>query len=50
MKNGGCMEMSGKMCSDKMKDTPAAMYSCPIHPEVTSAKAGKCPKGAAWHW
>lgn len=44
MKNGDCMDMSGKMCNDKMKDMSAAMYSCPMHPEVTSAKAGKCSK------
>jgi hypothetical protein len=44
MKEGDCMDMNGKMCTDKMKDMPAAMYSCPMHPEVTSAKPGKCPK------
>ena len=53
MKNGDCMEMSGKMCSDKMKKMKktkntkkmAVMdYSCPMHPEVTSNKPGKCSK------
>ncbi len=55
MKNGDCMEMSGKMCNDKMKKMEtkktkiikkmAVMnYSCPMHPEVTSDKPGKCPK------
>jgi hypothetical protein len=44
MKNGDCMDMSGKICNDKMKDMSAAMYSCPMHPEVTSTKAGKCSK------
>ena len=52
MKNGDCMEMSGKMCNDKMKKMEtkktkkmAVMnYSCPMHPEVTSDKAGKCSK------
>ena len=44
MKNGDCMDMSGKMCSDKMKNMHSAMYSCPMHPEVTSAKPGKCSK------
>ena len=45
MKEGECMDMSGKMCTDKMKNNmSAAMYSCPMHPEVTSAKPGKCPK------
>ena len=44
MKDGDCMDMSGKMCTDKMKDMAAAKYSCPMHPEVMSAKRGKCPK------
>lgn len=52
MKNGDCMEMSGKMCNDKMKKMEtkktkkmAVMnYSCPMHPEVTSHKIGKCSK------
>ena len=44
MKEGECMDMSGKMCTDKMKDMEAAKYSCPMHPGVTSAKPGKCPK------
>ncbi|MEO5570522.1 MAG: DUF6799 domain-containing protein [Bacteroidia bacterium] len=57
MKDGECMDMSGKMadCGMMMKDaktgtvkktdkTVAAMYVCPMHPEVTSDKAGKCPK------
>lgn len=45
MKEGDCMDMSGKMCTDKMKKMEAtAMYACPMHPEVTSAKPGKCSK------
>ena len=44
MKEGECMDMSGKMCTDKMKNMSAAMYSCPMHPGVTNAKPGKCPK------
>ncbi len=45
MKEGDCMDMSGKMCTDKMKKMDAsAMYSCPMHPEVTSSKPGKCSK------
>ena len=44
MKEGECMDMSGKMCTDKMKNMSAAMYSCPMHPGVTSDKPGKCPK------
>ncbi len=50
MKEGDCMEMSGKMCSDKMKkdmvkkDKMAMNYTCPMHAEVMSDKAGKCSK------
>ena len=56
MKEGDCMEMSGKMgkCSmmnKSMKSTTmkksknmATVYTCPMHPEVTSDKTGKCPK------
>lgn len=53
MKEGDCMEMSGKMCNDKMKamsknknskKAGAMIYSCPMHPEVKSDKAGKCSK------
>ena len=53
MKNGDCMEMSGKMCNAKMKKMmntksgkKMAMmnYSCPMHKEVVSNKPGKCPK------
>lgn len=43
MKDGDCIEMSGKMCSEKKKKM-MAMYACPMHPEVTSAKPGKCSK------
>lgn len=44
MKDGDCMEMSGKMCAKNMKHMTTGAYSCPMHPEVTSAKTGKCPK------
>ena len=51
MKEGDCMEMSGKMgkCSMMNKDmkknsSTATVYTCPMHPEVTSDKAGKCSK------
>ncbi len=54
MKEGECMDMSGKMdkCSMMEKDSKkktekmnvAMTYACPMHPEVTSDKAGKCPK------
>ncbi|MEO7312717.1 MAG: DUF6799 domain-containing protein [Chitinophagaceae bacterium] len=53
MKEGECMDMSGKMCTDEMKKMSmhktskkgmAAMYACPMHPEVTGSKPGKCPK------
>ena len=56
MNEGDCMDMNGKMgkCSmmnkgmksstmKKNKNT-AIVYTCPMHPEVTSDKAGKCPK------
>ena len=43
MKDGDCMEMSGKMSTVKMKKM-TAMYACPMHPEVTSTKPGKCSK------
>jgi antitoxin component YwqK of YwqJK toxin-antitoxin module len=56
MKEGDCMEMSGKMgkCSmmnkgmksstTKKNKNMVADYTCPMHPEVTSDKAGKCSK------
>ena len=53
IKKGDCMERSGKMCTDKMKmmdkkkttkKMAAMMYKCPMHPEVTSDKPGKCSK------
>ena len=57
MKEGDCMDMSGKMadCGMMMKGsktgtvkktdkTVTAMYVCPMHPEETSSKHGKCSK------
>ena len=54
MKEGDCMDMSGKMDKCAMmsngtknateKQNVAMTYTCPMHPEVTSDKAGKCPK------
>ena len=56
MKEGDCMDMSGKMADcGMMKDaktgtvkktdkTVAAIYACPMHPEETSNKPGKCSK------
>ncbi len=58
MKEGDCMDMSGKMdhCSMMHKDSKGASekkegkhdmdmsYSCPMHPDITSDKAGKCTK------
>lgn len=56
MKENDCMEMSGKMgkCSMMNKNMKrstfkknknmATVYTCPMHPEVTSDKAGKCLK------
>lgn len=52
MNEGECMDMDGKMdmCTAMMKDTKGeknkkmSTYECPMHPEVTSDKAGKCSK------
>lgn len=49
MKDGHCMDMNGNMCCKKMEkgkccDDMAAVYTCPMHKEVTSNKQGKCPK------
>ncbi|MDQ3016442.1 MAG: hypothetical protein M3R25_06970 [Bacteroidota bacterium] len=50
MKEGDCMEKSGEMCTDSMKAMSAGkketamVYACPMHPDVTSANAGKCSK------
>ncbi len=58
MKEGECMDMDGtmEMCSMMMKDSKgttgkkgekqnmSTAYACPMHPEVTSDKAGKCSK------
>ena len=58
MKEGECMDMSGKMdhCgmmhkgtkgeSDKKTENHemSMIYACPMHPDVTSDKAGKCSK------
>ncbi len=58
MKDGDCMEMSGKFGKCSMmkgmkgmknptmekKNNMAMNYTCPMHPEVMSDKAGKCSK------
>ena len=48
MKEGDCVDMNGNMHkseSKMMNDNPAsAAYVCPMHPEITSDKAGKCSK------
>ena len=57
MKEGQCMDMDGKLdkCSMMGKEmksgtkmskdkTTVMSYTCPMHPEVTSDKPGKCPK------
>lgn len=58
MKEGYCMDMTGKMdkCTimnntkkhiTKMKTKKhnmAVLFTCPMHPEITSDKPGKCPK------
>ena len=35
---------SHKMDHSKIRDESAKAYSCPMHPDVTSDKAGKCSK------
>lgn len=44
MKEGECMDMSGKMDKCKKHDPKEIVYTCSMHPEVTSDKPGKCPK------
>lgn len=48
LKEGQCMSRHGKVgmhkTAHKTKKTMAATYTCPMHPEVTSDKPGKCPK------
>lgn len=49
MKEGDCMDMRGKMGDCAMMNKGGKMdmsgdYHCPMHHEVTSGKAGKCPK------
>lgn len=58
MKDGQCMDMNGKMDNCEMMNknmksstekkgenkNMAMTYTCPMHPEVTSDKPGKCPK------
>ena len=44
MKEGECMDMNGKMDKCKKTDPKATVYTCSMHPEVTSDKPGKCPK------
>ena len=44
MKEGECMDMNGKMDKCKKQDPKATVYTCSMHSEVTSDKAGNCPK------
>lgn len=57
MKEGECMDMNGSMdmCNMMNKDSKStnemnskthdmANYACPMHPEITSDKPGKCSK------
>lgn len=53
MKNGGMMKMMMsdtsmmKMMKEKKSmnmSADSAVYTCPMHSEITSAKPGKCPK------
>ncbi|MEO7486482.1 MAG: heavy metal-binding domain-containing protein [Ferruginibacter sp.] len=45
-KMGKCLMMNKSMKSSTMKKNKntAIVYTCPMHPEVTSDKAGKCLK------
>jgi hypothetical protein len=42
----GCNDSNNKSETNETKteETAAVVYTCPMHPEVTSDKAGVCPK------
>lgn len=44
VKEGDCIDMNGKMNKCKVKNEKSTAYTCSMHPEVASDKAGKCPK------
>ncbi len=55
MKEGECMDMKGHMAKslkelnamteiEDEKMESMTMYACPMHPEITSDKSGKCSK------
>ncbi len=41
---GGCGKTSSEKPAAGTATAPAKTYACPMHPEVTSDKPGKCPK------
>ncbi len=41
---GGCAKTGSDKTSETKETTSAKPYACPMHPDVTSDKAGKCPK------
>ena len=40
----GCAKTGSDKTSETKNTTAAKTYTCPMHPEVTSDKPGKCPK------
>ena len=44
MKNTGSMNGMDMSAGTTAGQTPAAQYTCTMHPEVISDKPGKCPK------
>lgn len=40
----GMMQMMKGMASDTNMPANSTVYTCPMHPEITSSKPGKCPK------
>ncbi|MCE5237468.1 hypothetical protein LLH23_03145 [bacterium] len=40
----GCHNAGTRAADVGASGTPGAVYTCPMHPEVTSPKPGECPK------